>query len=206
MLNRRTFVLGAPLALAACGAPSVWAPDEVINAKIYINDGPTRLTLLTMKNTSSDNGAHTALIISASQRVIWDPAGTFATPSIPERNDVLFGISPRIEEFYISYHARTTYYAVIQERDVPAATAELALQRVLAFGPVPKANCTRSTSTILQSLPGFEQIKPTFFPNNLSDQWANLSGVRTRTVRETDSDDKTIAAREIAAAIQQEGL
>jgi hypothetical protein len=206
MINRRFFVLGMPLALAACGAQSVWAPDDVINAKIYRNDGPTRLTLLTMKNTSSNNGAHTSLIINASQSVIWDPAGTFATPSIPERNDVLFGISPRIEEFYISYHARTTYYAVIQELDVPPATAELALQKVLAYGAVPKANCTRSTSLILQTLPGFGQIKTTFFPNKLEEQWAKIPGVRTREVRENDSDDKSIAAREITAAIQQEGL
>lgn len=202
-MHRRGFLLGLPLLLAACGAEKEWAPAEVIAAKAYQHPGPPRLTLITMKNTGSHNGAHTALMINASQRVLWDPAGTFRADSIPERNDVLFGITPVVERFYISYHSRITYYTVIQELDVSPEVAEQALQTVMAYGAVPKANCTRATSQILASLPGFGHIKTSFFPNNLSDQFGKIPGVRTREYRETDADDNSQAAVQINTALNE---
>jgi len=155
-----------------------------------------------MKNTGSDNGAHSGLLINASQRVIFDPAGSFAVSTLPERNDVIFGMTPRMEAFYASFHARETYYVIAQRIEVPAAVAEQALQLALANGPVPKAGCTRATSALLRQLPGFETIRPTFFPDNLYDAVAKLPNVETKTYRENDDDDKRIAAREINNAIQ----
>ena len=204
-MTRRAFVVGAPLALAACGtAEPVWAPDDLVARSIYVHDGPPMLTLYTMKNVQSGNGAHTSVLINASQRVMWDPAGTFSNPAIPERNDVIFGMNPRIEQFYTSYHSRATYYTIKQAVQVSPQVAEMALQAVMAYGAVPKATCTRSTSKILQRLPGFEQIKVSFFPNNLSDQFAEIPGVVTTTHRENDSDDKSVAAAQIDAAIRAE--
>lgn len=204
MLTRRSFVMTAPLALAACGTVTreeVLAPQADIDRVAYVHPGPKRLTLLTMKNTGSGNGAHTGLMINASQRVLWDPAGTFGHSSIPERNDVHFGITPRIEQFYISFHSRITFYTLIQEVDVSPEVAEMALRLAIANGPTPKASCTRHTSQMLGKLPGFESIKTSFFPNNLSDQFAQIPGVRSREYRETDDDDKSVAAAEIDAAL-----
>lgn len=202
-MHRRTFVLGLPLlGLGACGAPQVWAPDSTVNRAVYEGTGPKSLTLYTMKNVGTDNGAHTGLLVDASQRVMFDPAGTFGHETIPERNDVHFGFSPRVEAFYASYHARETFYVVAQKKVVSSEVAELALGLVMSNGPVPKAMCTRSTSAILGRLPGFENIGTTFFPNNLSDDFAKLSNVETRVYRENDSDDKSVAAAEIDALIR----
>jgi hypothetical protein len=200
-MHRRTFIVGLPMALAACGGEQVWAPDDLVARSVYRFDGPPSLTLFTMKNEGSGNGAHTSLMINASQRVLWDPAGTFGHSSIPERNDVLFGITPRIEQYYISYHSRITYFTEIQELDVPAATAERALQLVMGYGAVAKANCTRATSDILRQLPGFGSIRTTFFPDNLAKQFALFPGVKTSEHHETDADDKSVAAAQINAAL-----
>ena len=190
------------LALASCSAPTVWAPDADVARAFAPPVGSPSLTLYTMKNTGSDNGAHSGLLINASQRVIFDPAGSFAVSTLPERNDVIFGMTPRMEAFYASFHARETYYVIAQRIEVPAAVAEQALQLALANGPVPKAGCTRATSALLRQLPGFETIRPTFFPDNLYDAVAKLPNVETKTYRENDDDDKRIAAREINNAIQ----
>ena len=187
MMTRRAFVIGAPLALAACAAEPVWAPDTAVNAATYRSGGPSALTLFTVKNTGSGNGAHTALLIDASQqRVLFDPAGSFRADAVPERNDVLFGFSPAAEQAYISYHARTDYFVIVQKVTVAPAVAEQALQLALTNGAVPKANCTRATSAILRQLPGFENLGSTWFPNNLSDAFGALPGVQTRDVREQD--------------------
>jgi len=150
-----------------------------------------------MKNVDSDNGAHTSLLINASQRIMFDPAGSFAVETIPERNDVLFGMTPQIEALYVSYHARETYYVVEQRLEVPAQVAERALRLALANGPVPKAGCTLATSRLLMQLPGFTSLRRTFFPDNLQEDFAELPGVETKVHRESDSDDKTVAAAQI---------
>lgn len=185
-LTRRAFVIGAPLALAACSAEPVWAPDAEVQAVRYASAGPAKLTLFTVKNAGSGNGAHTALMVDASERVIFDPAGSFKAQGVPERNDVLFGITPTAEQAYRSFHARSAYDLVVQEILVPPAVAERALQLVKANGAVPKANCTRATSRIISQLPGFERIGATWFPNNLSDDFATLPGVTTTIYREQD--------------------
>lgn len=203
-MHRRQFMIGLPLALSACTGEAVWAPDDEVSRAIYRSDGQKHLTLYTMKNTGSENGAHSALLIDASQRVMFDPAGSFVQNRMPERNDVLFGVTPRLEQYYISYHARVTYYVVGQRIDVSPNVAERALNMALAAGPVPKANCTRVTSRILRQLPGFESIRQTWFPNNLFDDFAQLPGVWTREYREADADDKSIAAAQIDAEIRAE--
>jgi len=156
-----------------------------------------------MKNNGSGNGAHSGLMVNASQRVLWDPAGTFKADSLPERNDVIYGVTPYVEELYASFHARTTYYVIGQKILVPQSTAEQALQAVQAYGAVPKANCTRATSSILQRLPGFENIGRTYFPNNLFDDFAELPDVITTEYRENDADDKSRAGEEINQILNQ---
>lgn len=202
-MHRRAFVLGLSSAgLSACGAQSVWAPTSAIDAVAFFGNGPKSLTLYTMKNVESGNGAHTGLLVDASQRVMFDPAGTFGHPTIPERNDVLFGFSPRVEDYYVSYHARSTFYVIGQKIEVSDQVAEVALGLVMSNGAVSKAMCTRATSSLLSRLPGFESIGTTFFPNNLADDFGRLPGVQTREYRENDADDKSIAAAQIDAQIR----
>ena len=202
-MQRRAFLLGAPLVVAGCaGGDSVWAPDSAVNAAMFLGTGPKALTLYTMRNTGSGNGAHSSVLIDASQRVLFDPAGSFANARIPERNDVLFGMSPQIEDYYVSYHARETYYVEGQRVVVSADVAEQALRLALAYGPVGQGSCTRAASAILGQLPGFESIRSTLFPNTLRNRFALLPGVELTEYREADGDDKSFAAAQIDAALK----
>lgn len=202
-MDRRSFLIGLPLALSGCAAQEVWAPDDAVARAIYRDPGPKHLTLYTMKNIGSDNGAHSALLINASQRVMFDPAGAWKQDQMPERNDVLFGASPRLEQFYVSFHARVTYYVVGRKVPVAPEVAEKALNLALVAGPVSQANCTRFTSRLVRQLPGFESVRQTWFPNNLDEDFGRLPGVETTVYREDDDDDKRIAAREIAEELKE---
>ena len=180
---------------------SVWAPDDVVNAVVYQGTGPKSLTLMTMRNVSSGSGAHTSLLIDASQRVLFDPAGSFVSEAVPERNDVLFGMSPQIEAYYISYHARETYYVETQKIIVAPQVAEAALRLALANGAVPKAACAKATSGILRQLPGFESLGSTYFPVTLRNRFETLPDVTLTVYREDDADDNSTAAAQINAAL-----
>lgn len=156
-----------------------------------------------MRNVGSGNGAHTSLLINASQRVLFDPAGSFKQQVMPERNDVLFGVTPRLEKFYVSYHARETYYVIGQTVDMSPEVAEQAFNLALQAGPVPQAQCARSTSRMLRQLPGFEGIRQTWGPNKIMEDFAELPGVETTEYWEDDADDKTLALEEISAILRE---
>src|SRR6056297_3401204 len=176
--------------LAGCAAESVWAPDEMVQNSIYRHDGPPRLTLFTMINNNSGSGAHSSLMINASHRVIFDPAGSFKHEMIPERNDVVFGITPMVEDVYTRYHARESFRVKVQNLDVSPEVARRTEQAVLSYGAVPQAMCANSTSDILaQVFPG--QVNQTWSPRKLADEFAELSGVTERVLREYDSDDNS---------------
>ena len=177
------------LTVSACAKEARWSSDEELAKVQYRAEGPAKLTLFTMINNRSGAGAHTSLMINASQRVIWDPAGTFYHPAIPERNDVLFGISPRVADVYTRYHARETFHVVVQEIDVAPAVAEQALRLALAKGNVGDAQCALSTSGILSQLPGFESISTGWYPKKLAEQFGALPGVTERRLYEYDNAD-----------------
>ncbi|EBA12055.1 hypothetical protein [Roseobacter sp. CCS2] len=202
-MDRRKFLIGLPLALSACAAPQVWAPEDVVARAIHRKPGRNYLTLYTMKRVSTDTGAHSALLINASQRVLFDPAGSFEQEVMPERNDVLFGVTPRLENFYVSFHARSSFYVVGQTVDVSPEIAEQALNLALVSGPVPQANCARVTSRILRQLPGFESIRQTWGPGRIAEDFGTLPGVTTLEYREDDADDKTLALAEISRILKE---
>mgnify|MGYP005844694115 CR=1 FL=1 len=176
--------------LSGCAGVSVWAPDEMVERATYRHDGPPEIALFTMINNKTGAGAHTSLMINASQRVIFDPAGSFKHETIPERNDVIFGVTPAVAEGYTRYHARESFRVRVQTLEVSPELAEGMLRTVMENGAVAPAQCSRSTSRIMaQFFPG--QIRQSWFPRKLADQFQQVAGVTERTLREYDSDDNS---------------
>jgi hypothetical protein len=177
----------ALLGLTACAEPT-WAPQEQVDAARFVAGPPTSITLFTVVNKKSGSGAHSSILVNASERVIFDPAGTWHHPKLPERNDVHFGMTDKAIAFYIDYHARKTYDVVEQTIIVSPEVAELVLEKVKAYGAVPKSFCTSATSSILRSTPGFEGLPSTMFPKQLSNAFGALPGVTTRVITDDDDD------------------
>lgn len=193
-------LLPVMLTLAGCGAKSIVASEAEVQRAIYHDDSPPSLTLYTMINNRNGQGGHSSLMVNGSQRVLFDPAGSWHQPTVPERNDVLFGITPVMERYYRDYHARETFHLVIQTMPVSSAVAEQALRDVQVYGAVPQAYCANSTSTILRGLPGFEGLKGTMFPVKLMERFATYPGVVTTSQYDTDSDNNAYKLAEAAAA------
>lgn len=188
-MKRLFLLLSLLLGLAACAGESVWAPDEAVNRARYSSSNAPTLTLFTVINVTNGSGGHSALLVDApSERVLFDPAGSFQHPRLPERNDVIHGMSDPAVDFYIDYHSRTSWRVVKQDLVVPAAVAEQALRLVINNGAVGSAQCTNSISAILMQLPGFESIRSTMFPVNLMDQFNGFQGVVRSEYHDDDPD------------------
>lgn len=179
----------ALLSLAACGADAEWASDEAVAKARYVHDGPPAITLYTVVSTRNNSGAHTGLMINGSERVMYDPAGTWNHPRLPERNDIHFGMTPKMVNFYIDYHARETFYVVEQTVVVTPEVAAIATARAKAQGASPKGFCTNSVSSILSGVPGFESLKRTYMPLKYMEAFGKLPGVTTRVIRDDDADN-----------------
>lgn len=177
-MKRRAFIAAAlPAALAACGADNVWDDARAVKAARFVSDEPPSITLFTVIGIPRGEGGHSALMINGSQRVIYDPAGTWNHPSIPERHDVLYGITDNFKNFYIDYHARETYWVAEERVPVSREVADLAIRRAEANGSASKAFCAVETSAVLRGVPGFENAPSGFSPLKLRNWFMTLPGV-----------------------------
>ena len=183
----------AAIGLSGCTGPAepIWDSDEFVSRATYVHDGPATLTLFTVISNRTGAGAHSALMVNGSQRVIFDPAGTWRHPQLPERNDVHFGMSDPIVDFYIDYHSRITHHTIIQEIEVSPQVAQIAMNQIMSYGAVPKAQCSIAITAILANIPGFESVGSTWFPKKLSKSFAALPGVKTETVYDDDPGDNS---------------
>ncbi|PWE32315.1 hypothetical protein DDZ14_11350 [Maritimibacter sp. 55A14] len=189
-----------PVLLAACAEPK-WASTKDVQAAMYRHPGPSTIALMTMIRTSTGTGGHSALLINGTQRVIFDPAGTWWHRNVPERNDVLYGIRPIMLDFYLDYHSRTTYHTVVQTVEVAPEVAQQAISVVEAYGAVPKMQCSLSVTRILAQLPGFESVGGYWHPHKTMADFAKLPGVTTYKVFDTDADDNhRLPGNQVAAA------
>jgi hypothetical protein len=166
------------LLTAACGTkPVVWAPDEAVQAARYRHPGPTEIVLFNVINNASGQGEHAALMINASERVLFDGAGSWTHPLSPERHDVHHGFTDAQLFRYTYYHARRTHHVLKLRLEVSPEVAEAILRLAQAYGPVPDAHCARSIAIILRQIPGFQDIPVSFYPNTLSAAFARIPGV-----------------------------
>lgn len=177
MLYRLLALIGLAL-LAACTKPVVWAPEADVIAARYQHDGPAEIVIFNVIANDGGRGEHAAMMINApSQRVLFDPAGSWTHPLSPERHDVHYGFNADQLFRYTYYHARRTHHVRIQRLTVPPEMAEYVLRLAEGYGPVPDGYCAKSIVAILRQVPGFEGIEDSFYPNRLSEQFAQVPGV-----------------------------
>lgn len=179
----------AVLALSACAADNIYASDAAVAQARHVAGGPSSVTLFTAISTRNGAGAHSGLLINGSERVMFDPAGTWYHPALPERHDVHYGVTDKMVLFYADYHARETFNMLEQTVEVTPAQADAIIARAEAYGAVQKAHCAVSVSSILRGVPGFESFGATYSPKKVSANFAALPGATSRLITDDDADD-----------------
>lgn len=180
------FALIAGVFLVACVAQLPWAPEERITKAAYHDPSAPSITLMTVVANGSKSAGHSALLINASQRVIYDPAGTWYHKDVPERADLLYGITPKMLQYYLDYHARQRFRVVMQTKVVSREVAEHAMQLAIANGASMSAMCAFNTSKILSQTPGFESIPADIWPRKGIEAMSRIPGVMTREIVQDD--------------------
>lgn len=190
-MRRFLLALMGLVSLGACAltAEPRWASDEAVAKAHYTAPGPSYITIFTSLSNETNSGEHTGLLINGSERVLFDPAGTWSRDDFPERNDVIYGMTPPMLASYRKFHVREKYRLVEQTILVPTELADRVAAAAESYGAVPKAQCALSISRILHGIPEFSAIHPMLLPKRLSDQIkAKLPQASYREIRITDPD------------------
>ena len=178
-IHSRILLALSLVVLAACGSARDQAAPELVTRAAFSDASPPSITLDTVINTRTGAGGHSALMVNGSQRVVFDPAGSWFHRTAPMRGDVIYGFTPSHEELYVDYHARETHYVVMHNLPVSAEQAERLLQIVMANGRVGNAMCAQAVSGVLIQ-GGFSGISRTWYPVQLMDQFKQFPGVTER--------------------------
>lgn len=186
---RKSLALLAVLALSACAADREFAPAAEVAAARFVADAPPSITLFTVISTRNGSGAHSGLLINGSERVMYDPAGTWHHPKLPEQYDMHYGMNDKMIAFYVDYHARQSFDVMEQTVIVTPAQAEAAIARARAYGAAQKGYCAMSISTILSGVPGFESIDKSLSPKKLSAGFAAIPGANSKRITDDDDDN-----------------
>ncbi len=187
MPNIKTLLaLSLLIFLTACGSKLPWASDERVQKATYFHGGTPSITLLTVINNKSGSGGHTALVVNASERLIYDPAGSFYNIAAPERADILHGITPDMLNLYLNYHARSDFHVVMQTKNLSAKDAEIVLRTAKNHGASASGFCSVNSSQIIASIPGLGNFPTSFYPVKTMKAFARLSGVTTRRIYQDD--------------------
>lgn len=178
MLTRICLCLSLAV-LAGCGAQPGSVSQEPLAYTPYVAQGPATITLITSINGRSDAGAHSALVINGSERVLYDPAGSWELLDgvAPERDDMHYGMFPAALDNYLAFQSNGVFYATEQTIVVSLAVADQAIAEAKAQGSTAKALCGHSVSSVLAKLPGFESLSVSYFPKAISQDFAKLPGV-----------------------------
>jgi len=183
---RLVLALAAFAVLTGCIAQLPWASDDRVSRAAYQDPAPHSITLITVIANGSNSAGHSALLINASQRVIYDPAGTWYNKDVPERADMLYGMTPKMLQYYLDYHARKRFHVVLQTKIVSAAAAEQIFRLAVAGGASMSGMCANNTSHLLSQTEGFAGFPVSVWPKSAVTAFAAIPGVTTREVYQTD--------------------
>ena len=177
--------LGSALLLAACVNNTVAPPEDIAAMRFESAEAPF-VSLITMVNDKSNGGEHSALLINGSQQILYDPAGTFRHSRVRRSEDIMYGMTEGLNDYYNSYHARFGYFVQVQKLAISLEQADAMIARAQAEGAVPKLTCGRATSDILNDFPQFAHIRTTYFPGRIMKKFGAIDGVQTTIIREDD--------------------
>lgn len=176
----------ALMTVSGCEVYTPADPAEIARA-VYVSDEPPSVSLLSMVDARTGRSAHAALLINGSQRVLYDPAGTFAHPELPRAGDIHYGVSPKFVDYYERYHARFSHFVHVQTVQVDRATADRVLANARSEGKTLKMHCGLAVAGALRGVPLFQDVRRSYFPEGAREDFARIPGVAERFVYEDDS-------------------
>lgn len=172
-LGRRSFLSMSLLALSGCAGTILGRAEEP--GPVFRDGQVSRLRIAIFEVDPLKLPFHTGVLIHApEEHVLYDPAGYWRDQRSPRINDLSHGMTPELEEAYLSRSSlgptQGLWSVHLFEAEVAPEVAARAVDIARDRAPVVFGACAYGLSSLLAELPGFEEIRPTLVPEALLTQ------------------------------------
>ncbi len=150
-------------------------------------NAPPSTTLVLAEHKGGSGAVHAALIVTGSERLIYDPSGSFTHPDTRRYGDVVYGASDDIVELFALHNADKNHDAVMRTIALQPEEAETMLDAARTHGGAMPGFCAKSVASVLRSVPRFASMRDTFWPSNVQQDFESIAPVAIRSVTDTDS-------------------
>lgn len=169
-MRRRELLLGL-MALSGCGGQLFTAATDDPGPPFAL-PGASRLRIAIFEIRELSFPFHAGVIIhSPEERIIYDPGGYWHHPQARRIRDVTHGLTPELEEHYMSRGALQdlpwSWRWHLFETEVPDDVARDLVARARTREVVPPGFCVPGTVTLLRHAPGFEGLPMSLLPGVL---------------------------------------
>jgi hypothetical protein len=180
------------LLLAGCGGLDPSADADLLQelraeTSYFPDNAPPSATLLLSEHKGGSGAVHAALVITGSERVIYDPSGSFTHPDTRRLGDVVYGASDPVVEMFALHNADKDHDAMMRRIPLSAEEAEQMLARARSRGGAMPGYCAKSVADVMRAAPRFAAMRDTFWPSNVLEDFVQFGPVETRVVSDTDS-------------------
>lgn len=166
------------LLLGGCGGYFKTNPPEIATRASYVHDGPPEIALITTIHKPTNFMWHSALLINADERVLFESGGFWDDPEDRRLNDVHYNLTDARLVDYAKHRGESPNWDYILHRvPVTAEVAQLAKERAITQTLVMAGFCALGVRDVLREVPGFEHMDIVVIPEDLVGYFAKMPGV-----------------------------
>jgi hypothetical protein len=175
----RIVVLLIAFGLSGCAGLFYSSPPEIAKRERFFNAGPPEVSLLTVTHKPTGIMWHSALLITADERVLYESGGYWKDPEDRRLVDVHYNMTDARLADYVERRSNPKSWEVTLHRvAVSDEVAMMAKQRAETNQMVLGGFCAQGVAMVLKELPGFEDIGPVFLPHDLVPHFEEIPGVQ----------------------------
>ena len=176
---KNTVAILALAILTACGGVVHGNAPEVAARAHYVHNGPPEIALITIIHKPTDFMWHSALLINADERVLFESGGFWNDPDDHRLNDIVFNMTDERLAKYADHRGNLAVWDIVMHRvPVSAQVAMAAKQRAMGHESVVAGFCAQGVASVLQVVPGLEGLGNVILPHDLVPLMEKMPGVR----------------------------
>lgn len=167
------------ISLSGCAGTLYSSPPDVAKRDRHSPEAAPEIALVTVMHKPTRFMWHSALLITADERILYESGGYWIDPENRRLGDVHYNMNDARLRDYVARRGNPKVWEITLHRvAVPKEVAQEAKHRAETNQLVLGGFCAVGVAELLKGLPGFDHIGPVLLPHDLVPRFAEIPGVR----------------------------
>lgn len=177
------------LSLSGCAGMMYSSPPEIAQRDRYSPQAEPEISLLTITHKPTSFMWHSALLITADERILYESGGYWKDPEDRRLADVHYNLTDERLRDYIARRGdpdvwQITLHRVEVSEDIALEAKRRAQTNQLVLGGF----CAMGVAEVLKGLPGFDHLGPVFLPHDLVPVFEEIPDVELEVLSGAETD------------------